>query len=185
MNGTFEELFKVYVCFNKEMTMIARQFYEFGRQIAEEPSAALTAGMDLHALRRQREFLDYANAMITALNSKPIPDLAFTHPVNFAIDMSTPYRMFLETTSVGEVPLNEQTKLLAQHWMTTAAELASSQSAKMAGSMYLKDYERCINNLAVIAKFVDEMEARPQLLDLPELTFADVELKGTMTPGKK
>jgi hypothetical protein len=49
----------------------------------------------------------------------------------------------------------------------TAVELAKSQSAAMAGSLVLFDFERAENNLDTISKLLVEIEARP-FLDLPE-----------------
>jgi hypothetical protein len=167
MYMAFNDLFKVYPNRNRELRTVATTLYEFGKTIAAEPSSAHTNGLDAHALKRQRSYVTYAKAMIEALNAKPIPDNPATHPTDLPIDFSVPYVTF--TTDVGgsQIPLNEATQLLAETWMFTAVELAKSNSASLAGSLVDFDHERAINNLDVLNKLLDEIEARP-MLDLPE-----------------
>ena len=50
----FEELFVIYPNKNAELRMVAKVAYEFGRNIAKEPSAAVSIGVDEHAMKRQR-----------------------------------------------------------------------------------------------------------------------------------
>jgi hypothetical protein len=163
----FADLFQNYPNRNAELRSLAKQCYEFGKTIAREPSASLSSGLDEHALRRQKSYVDHAVNQVEALHAKPLPDMPATHPITFDIQMSDPYITF--TTNVGgdEVPLNESTELLAEYWMITAVELAKSQSASLAGSLVEFDYQRAINNLGTLSKLIAELEERP-ILDLPE-----------------
>ena len=163
----FAELFTQYSNRNLELRSVAKQAHEFGRTIAMEPSAAHSNGLDLHALKRQRSYVEHADKMIEALAAKPIPDNPASHPTQMPIDLSKAYLTFTTDVSGNQVPLNEATQLLAESWMILAVELAKSQSAAMAGALVSFDYTRAKNNVAVINKLLDEMEARP-FLDLPE-----------------
>jgi len=163
----FEDLFKVYPNRNAELRAVSLQAYEFGKTISKEPSAALSSGLDEHAVRRQISYIDYIRGMVNALNARPIPDLPASHPLSLEVNMSVPYVTF--TTDVGgeQIPLNEQTQLLAQYWMITAVEMAKSQSASLAGSLVEFDWQRALNNLDVMEKMLTEIASRP-ILDLPE-----------------
>lgn len=163
----FSDFFKVYPNRNMELRSVAKTMYEFGKTIAAEPSSAHTNGLDEHALKRQRSYVKHAVAMVDALNSKPLPDNAQTHPIDLPIDFTNQYETF--TTSMGgeQIPLNESTQLLAEKWIQTAVELAKCNSAALPGALLEFDHIRCINNLGVIGKLLDEVEQRP-FLDLPE-----------------
>jgi hypothetical protein len=163
----FTDLFNIYPNRNRELRSLVKTMYEFGRTISQEPSAAHTHGLDVHALHRQRSYVEHAKAMVEALNAKPIPDNPGTHPTDLPIDLSTTYTSFVSSLNGSMVPLNEATELLAESWMFTAVELAKSNSAALAGSLIEFDYKRASNNLDVITKLLDEIEARP-MLDLPE-----------------
>ena len=163
----FNDLFKIYPNRNSEMRTLVKTLAEFGRTIAKEPSAAHSNGLDEHALLRQRSYVEHSMKTVEALAQRPIPDNPHTHPTDLPIDLSLPFVTFTTGVNGNEVPLNESTQLLAEKWMITAVELAKSQSAAMAGSMVTFDYNRAVNNLQVLAKMLDEMEARP-FLDLPE-----------------
>lgn len=163
----FEDLFGTYPNRNAELRSLAKQCYEFGKTISKEPSAALSSGLDEHALRRQKSYIDHALNMVEALHAKPLPDMPASHPVNFDINMSDPYLTFTSDVGGSKVPINESTELLAEYWMITAVELAKSQSASLAGSLVEFDYQRSKNNLDTLSKLVAEMEERP-ILDLPE-----------------
>lgn len=163
----FADLFKTYPNRNAELRAIAMTCYEFGKTIAREPSAALSTGLDLHAVKRQRSYIEYAGKLVDAIHAKPIPDLPASHPLDLPIHLDDPYVTFTVDVGGNPVPLNEQTQLLAEYWMITAVELAKSQSASIAGSLVEYDHERAVNNLAVMAKLLTEMTARP-ILDLPE-----------------
>ena len=163
----FNDLFKVYPNRNSELRTLVKTMVEFGRTIAKEPSAAHSNGLDEHALRRQRSYVDHAVMTVEALAARPIPDNPHTHPTDLPIDLSLQYITFVTDVNGNNVPLNESTQLLAEKWMIAAVELAKSQSSAMAGAMVSFDYDRAINNLAVVSKMLDEMEARP-FLDLPE-----------------
>ncbi len=147
-NADFADLFKKYPNRNAELRSVAKSAYEFGKTVAQEADAAL---------------------------GSPIPDLPATHPTGFNINLSEPYQMFVQDINGEQVPLNEQTELLAQYWMLTAVELSQSQSASMAGSLTEHDYKRAINNIGVMRKLLTEMTARP-VLDLPETAVPGSEL---------
>lgn len=163
----FNDLFQIYPNRNLELRSVVKQCHEFGRTVAMEPSAAHSNGLDVHALGRQRMYVGHAEKLIEALAAKPIPDNPASHPTQMPIDMSKQYLTFTTDINGNQVPLNESTQLLAESWMILSVELAKSQSAAMAGALVSFDYNRAINNLGVIAKLLDEMEARP-FLDLPE-----------------
>ena len=164
---SFNDLFKMYPNRNLELRSVVKQAYEFGKTIAREPSAAHSNGLDEHALRRQRSYVDHALKLVEAINAKPIPDNPVSHPTQLPIDLSEQYLTFTTDVSGNQIPLNEATQLLAESWMIFAVEMAKSQSASLAGSLVSFDYERASNNLNVINKLLDEVEARP-FLDLPE-----------------
>jgi hypothetical protein len=163
----FNDLFKIYNNRNLELRSVAKQIHEFGMTVAMESSAAHSNGLGEHALKRQKAYVDHAIKMVDAINAKPIPDNPATHPTDLPINFSEPYITFTTNVDGAEVPLNESTQLLAESWMVLAVELAKSQSASQAGSLVSFDYERAKNNLNVISKLLDEMEARP-FQDLPE-----------------
>ena len=163
----FSDLFKQYPNRNAELRSITMQCYEFGKTIAREPSAALSTGLDIHAIKRQKSYIDYIEKMVDALHAKPIPDLPASHPLDLPVNLDDPYVTFTVDVGGNQVPLNEQTQLLAEYWMITAVELAKSQSASIAGSLVEYDWERAKNNLLVMEKLLAEMTNRP-ILDLPE-----------------
>ena len=164
----FSDLFKQYPNRNAELRSIVMQCYEFGKTVAKEPSASLSSGIDIHAITRQRSYIEYVKKLVDAIYAKPIPDLPASHPLDLPIDMEDPYVTF--TTDVGgnQVPLNEQTQLLAEYWMITAVEMAKSQSASIAGSFVKFDWIRTKNNLEVMSKLLNEMTYPEPILDLPE-----------------
>ena len=163
----FSEMFQEYPNRNAELRSLAKQCYEFGRTIAKEPSAALSSGLDAHAIKRQLSYVEHAVHMVEALHAKPLPDMPASHPITFPIQLSDQYITFTTNVAGDEIPLNESTELLAEYWMITAVELAKSQSAALAGSLVQFDYERAINNLGVLSKLLVELQERP-ILDLPE-----------------
>jgi len=161
------ELHKVYPNRNIGLRSAAKQCFEFGLTIAREPSAAHSNGLDEHAIKRQRMYIQKAVDVVERLHAKPIPDRPASHPTDMPINLSVPYLYFTEDLNGEEVPLNEATQELAENWLVVAVELAKSQSAAIAGSLVQFDYERAIANLAVLSELVDEIEARP-MVDLPE-----------------
>lgn len=177
------ELHKIYPNRNGELRTVVKQCFEFGRTIAKEPSAAHSSGMDEHAIRRQRQYVDHAENMVDALNAKPIPDLPVSHDPLKNIDLSIEYDYFTEDLEGNLVPLNDYTQLLAENWLSFCAELAASQSAAIAGSLVEYDYERAVNNLAAITKLLNEIEERPTL-DLPETALPGANL-GNRSGGSK
>jgi hypothetical protein len=161
------DLHQVYPNRNIGLRSCAKQCFEFGLTIAREPSAAHSNGLDMHAISRQRQYVQKARDVIERLHAKPIPDRPATHPTQMPIDFSVPYVYFTEDLNGNKVPINEATQELAENWLTLAVELAKSQSAAIAGSLVEYDYQRAVNNVNVLAELIDEIEARPQV-DLPE-----------------
>ena len=166
-NADFNDLFKKYPNRNAELRAVVNSAYEFGKTIAKEADAALSSGLHEHSVRRQVSYLDHMDGLIDAIKAKPIPDLSATHPTGFNINLSQPYDFFVQDINGEQVPLNEQTRLLAEYWMLLAVELAQSQSASIAGSLVEFDFQRAKNNVAVMRKLLAEMVSRP-VLDLPE-----------------
>ena len=162
----FEELFKEYPNKNMELRACAKTAYEFGKTAAKEQSAGSSLGLLEAATERQRNYVLIMKGMIKALHDRPIPDMPYMHPTQFEIDLSDPY---LQTT-VDDIPINEDTELLAQYWMTIAVELAASQSAGLAGSLTDADFTRIDNDLDVISQLLDAIDDRPPI-DLPETAF--------------
>ena len=179
----FNDLFVVYPNKNAELRSLAKTFLDFGRTVAKEPSAALSSGLDEHALKRQRSYVDHAESMLEAFAESPIPDMPATHPTLLEIDCSDPYKTFVEDINGQEVPLNEQTQLLSEYWLFLTVGLAKSQSAGIAGSIIKEDLERAQNNVKVITKLLNELEDRPTL-DLPETTVPGSKLT-TRSRGRK
>ena len=176
-NPDFNALFRVYPNRNAELRMVAQSAYEFGKTVAKEADAALTSGMHEHAVARQHSYLNYVEDMVNAMQAKPIPDLPATHPTGFSINLSQPYEFFIVDINGDKVALNEQTALLAEYWMLTAVELASSNSASLAGSLTVFDHARAVNNVGVMRKLLNEMTTRTQQpLDLPETAAPGSEL---------
>ena len=173
----FEELFKVYPNKNVELRACAKIAYEFGRNIAQEPSAGLSIGLDEHAIGRQKQYLIRMADMVEAFHARPIPDMPYVNPTRFDVDLSDPYLQFTQ----DDLVLNEDTQLLCQYWMVVAVELAASQSAGLAGSIIDADYNRVVNHLAVIKQYVEEVAERP-IPDVPETAFPGAPLE---VPGKK
>jgi hypothetical protein len=161
------DLHKVYPNRNIGLRSCAKQCFEFGQTIAQEPSAAHSNGLDEHAIRRQRQYIQKARDVVERLNARPIPDRPASHPTDLPIDFSIPYNYFSNDLNGNLVPMNEATQELAENWLVTAVELAKSQSAGMAGSLVTYDYERAINNISVLEELVNEIEAR-DTVDLPE-----------------
>jgi hypothetical protein len=181
-NADFADLFKKYPNRNAELRAVAKSAYEFGKTVAQEADAALGSGMHEWSIGRQNSYLDYMTTLVEAIHAKPIPDLPATHPTGFNINLAEPYDMFVEDINGENVPLNEQTELLAQYWMLTAVELSQSQSASMAGSLTEHDYKRAISNIGVMRKLLKEMTSRP-VLDLPETSVPGSELTNPTSAG--
>jgi len=179
---TFEQLFQIYPCRNSELRSVARQCHEFGFTIAREPSAGQSSGLDSHALRRQRSYVEHATKLVEAMKSKPLPDLPGTHPTSYNIDLTQQYQQFIENLGGNRVPINETTSMIAEKWMQIAVELAVSQSASLAGSLTEHDFSRATNNLESLSKMLDEAEDRPSL-DLPETAQPGASLQVTGATG--
>jgi hypothetical protein len=175
----FVELFKVYANKNVELEAVTKQCYEFGQNIAQEPSAGMSMGLDEHALGRQRQYVARARYVVEALHARPIPDMPYTHPTRFDVDLSEEYLQFTK----DEIPINEDTEYLARQWMQLAVTLVGGQSAGIAGSLIDPDYTRAVNILAVIEQYLDEVAVRP-IPDVPETAFPEAELNPPRTKKK-
>lgn len=152
----FNELFKVYPNRNSELRSLVKMFYEFGKTVAAESSAAHTYGLDEHTVTRQRSYIVKANSKLEALGKRPLPDRQGAARVQLPIDMSEAYETFVTDMAGNNIPLNEATQLLSEHWMLLAAEVATSNSAALPGSIVKKDLVRALEAVAVIEKHVDE-----------------------------
>jgi len=167
----FNDLFRVYPNRNPELRATCKQMYEFGRNIAQEPSAGRSAGLDEWAIGRQEVYIKRAKDRLEAMKKAPRPDQPATHPTNLDIDFSVEYVQFTTATDGERIPINEDTQLIAELWMFCAAELAKSATATDAGSVYGPDYKRAVAKVEAIAKYVDECKSRledEEELDLPE-----------------
>ncbi|MCK5607083.1 hypothetical protein KAR91_34685 [Candidatus Pacearchaeota archaeon] len=173
----FEELFVIYPNKNVELRACAKVAYEFGRNIAKEPSAGASMGINEHAVVRQEGYLDRMEDMVDAIFERPVPDMPYIHATRFDCDLSDPYEQF----AVDGLALNEDTQMLAQYWMIVAVELAASQSAGIAGGLFEADYKRVKNHIKVIEQYVEEVAKRP-IPDVPETAFPGALLE---VPGKK
>ena len=67
----FADLFKTYPNRNAELRSIAMTCYEFGKTIAREPSAALSTGIDVHAIKRQKAYIEYVGKLVDAIYKNP------------------------------------------------------------------------------------------------------------------
>lgn len=152
---------------NLELRMLIKKSYEFGKNIAQEPSANLSMGVLDHAVVRQDSYVKRIKEMVEALFSKPIPDKPGIHPTTYQVDLTEKYPQFQEDVNGNMVPLNEETELLAGAWLELACGLARSQSAAIPGGLHEADKLRALNNIDVIAKYMDEFRKRP-ILDVPE-----------------
>ena len=172
----FEDLFQEYPNRNPELRMIAKMAYEFGRNIAESPSAAATIGVLDHEIKRQDQYVKRMQDLCESLHAKPIPDKPQVHATGYPINLTETYPMFQTDVAGEEVPLNEFTELIAIKWMEFAVELAMSNSASVPGGLIDHDHVRAQNNLAVLAKLMDEFRERP-MLDAPETAEPGAPLK--------
>lgn len=163
----FKDQFRVYPNRNRELRSVAKQVYEFGKTVSASSSAAHSNGLDDHDLQRQREYVKQTISLIEALHKKPLPDNPATNQVQYPIDLSVPYETFTTDLYENSVPINEMAQLIAETWMTIAVELAKSQSAALPGSLIEFDFKRAKNNIEVLTKVLNEIDERPNWLDLP------------------
>jgi hypothetical protein len=155
---TFNELFQVYPNRNSAVRAVVKKAFEYGANVSQEQSAAMSSGLQDHALKRQRAYVERIRAAVERLAAKPIPDLPRSHPVQYEIDLSTPYNHFTTDKSGTQIPINEDCQSLSEKWMTFCVELALSESAGIAGSLLSFDKERALNNIGVIEELLDEIE---------------------------
>ena len=161
------ELHDEYPNRNSELRTTAKMMFEYGYTVAKEAAAGHTNGLDEHAIKRQRSYIEQAREKVQALAARPIPDRAATHPIQLPIDFRKEYIYFVEDVNGNEIPINEAAQELAEAWLIAAVELAKSNSASLAGSLVDHDATRAENNIDALEKLVDEIEKRP-FLDLPE-----------------
>lgn len=159
---------------NIELRTMVHQFHEFGRNISESQSAALTAGILSDDLERQEACVKAAEALLDKATAK-VPDRASTHPENFPINLTVPYKQFVEDVNGDMKPVNEHTALLAEQWLTLAVNLAKSLSATVSGGLFDKDRDRAKENLALIKTWL-AIFSEQGILDLPETVNASAEL---------
>ncbi len=163
----FADLFLVYPNRNKELRMLAKKAYEFGRNVAAEPTANLSMGILDHTILRQKEYVARTRELVEALAARPIPDAVLTHPVDYDIDLTELYPTYKSALGGGDRPLNEDSQLLMEAWMELAVTVSRSQSASVGGGMINHDKARVVEQLDVLDKYLAEMEKRP-ILDVPE-----------------
>ncbi|MCP4342400.1 MAG: hypothetical protein GY799_26865 [Desulfobulbaceae bacterium] len=169
----FNEMFRVFPNRNSLLRMLVKTMYEFGRTVAAESSAAHTYGIDAHLVKRQRVYIKKTRGMIGKLSAKPLPDRQGAAKIQLPIDLSEPYETFTTDIAGNNVPLNEATQGLQEQWMIGAAELASSNSAALPGSMTKADATRALNNIDVIEELLDELavdihsDGADAFIDLP------------------
>jgi len=154
----FQDLFRVYPNRNSELRSLVKKAYEFGATISQEQSSALSTGLGSHAITRMRTYIGRAKITVERLAAKPVPDLPRSHPTQYPIDMSVPYNFFTTDKSGTQIPINEDAQALAEAWMTFCAELALSESAALAGSLFPFDEQRALNNIGVIEQLLNEIE---------------------------
>jgi len=170
--SAFTDLFKKYPNRNSELRGVIQKAFEFGANISQEQSAAMSSGLQAPALKRQRSYVDRIRASIERLAAKPIPDLPRSHPVQYEINLSTPYQFFTTDKSGQTIPINEDCSVLSEKWMTFCVELALSESAGLAGSLLTYDKERALNNIDTITELLDEIELM-ESLDMAESNVTD------------
>jgi hypothetical protein len=169
----FNDLFRVYPNRNSELRTLVKFLYEFGKTVAAESSAAHTYGLDEHTIRRQRRYIEKARTAINARAARPLPDRQGAAKVQLPIDLSEPYETFTTDVAGNSVPLNEATQSLQEQWMLMCAELSSSNTASLPGSVIAEDAKRALNNVDVIEKLLDELaidiasDGADGFLDLP------------------
>ena len=159
----FNDTFTVYPNRNSELRSLIKKAYEYGANVSQEQSAAMSSGLQVHALERQYSYVKRIRAGIERLAARPIPDLPRSHPLQYPIDMSVPYNFFTTDKSGQEIPINEDSQLLAENWMTFCVELALSESAGLAGSLLDFDRDRALNNIGTIEELLDEIKDMPPL----------------------
>lgn len=163
---SIKEMFRVYGNRNSEVRAIANQAYEFGKNVAQSQSAALSAGIAPDEVKRQQTYIEATKKNIATANDK-IQDRPQTHPNQYPIDMSIEYNQFVEDTEGNLKPINEHTALLAELWLILAVELARSQSAQISGSLLKSDRIRAEANLDEIDRWLKTFEDQ-DILDMPE-----------------
>ena len=168
----FNDLFGIYHLRNADLHSLACRAYEFGRNLAESPSAGLTNGFEQHTLRRQKGYVAWMLEQIAVISENPTKDMPQTHPVDFDCDLTAPYETFVTNASGVDRPINEDVNNLARQWMLLAVEIVKCNSASLSSALLDHDAERLTNNVMAIEKFL-ETTADAGVLDLPESTSPD------------
>lgn len=158
----FSELFGTFEVKNTELAALAQFAHECAVTTAKEQSGGSTMGLNEHAMRRQRQYIENIRARIKSILGRPIPDLPVVHPMNFTVEWSEP-----ELISVDGKPLNSDAKAVAQTWQIIAYELIKSNSAGMGGGLTSFDGERANNNVGAVEQFLAAIEQAADV-DFPE-----------------
>lgn len=163
-----EHLFRVYKLRNMGVRSVAKLCHEFGKTCCAEQSAAYSAGMTVAALDRQTSYLAVTQSKLESLAKEPIMDLPATHNESYIeVDLSEPFRTFVTGPEGKKQPINEDTRMMGDLWITLAAEMAMSQSAGQSGSLHPSDKARADALIAALSNRIAELVNRPAI-DLPE-----------------
>ena len=100
MNMAFEDLFIVYPNKNVELRMLAAKAYEYGRNAAFEQSAAMSIGVNDHAIKRNRLYVSDFQDRLDSIHNRPVPDLPYTHPTRVEVMIRPSYRCCLISSKV-------------------------------------------------------------------------------------
>ena len=160
-------VFRVYGNKNIDISLLSSAAYEYGQNVSESQSAALTFGLLRKEIERQKSYVTAMQTMLESVTGKEIPDNPATHPDDHAVDMRTPFKEFVEDNQGRQKPVNESTRHLASLWLTFARELLLSNSAAVSGALLPADAERASENLKKIEERLSLFE-RIEMLDLPE-----------------
>jgi hypothetical protein len=175
---TFHDVFKVYPNRNSPLRGVVKKAFEFGANVSKEQGAAMSSGLQDAEIKRQRDYVARIRAEIERLAAKPIPDNPRSHPMQFPVDLSTPYVTFTQDVGGNQIPINEDAQVLAESWATLCVELSLSESAALGGSLLPFDKDRALNNVAVIEEKLDEIESN-DLLDMAETNLTNSSYGGT------
>lgn len=146
-----DELFGVWNVSNAELKAVADFANECAVNTLKEPSAGLAIGLNEHAISRQRLMVASIRKQATALADRPYPD----HPVTFAVKLACDYSPAPTTVMADGKPVNSHTVALATMWQRIAAELCTSNSGALGGSLLFADAQRIQANIDSLEQFLD------------------------------
>jgi hypothetical protein len=158
----FSDLFGTFPVRNAELRSVADFCNEAAWNTADEPSAGLTIGLDEHAIKRQRGWLQNANDRADAIKSRPVPDL----PTTANIKYDCQYNEVPSLKAKDGKAINGDSEALVIMWQTVAYELAHSNSAAIGGGTIPADADRLLANLGAIEQFLDSIE-KASVVDFP------------------